>query len=349
MPLRTTTIGAYPKPDYVPVIDWFAADAMTTSLPTARYQTALEAMGEAAEEVFTRAAAEVIGDQVACGIDIPTDGEVRRENYIHYHCRHLDGFDFDKLTPKSLRQGAYTVELPGIVGPVRAREPFLPHDWSKAQAATDKPVKVTLHGPMTVADTSVNLFYDDDRRLGRDLAAALNAEVRALADAGCRYIQIDEPLFARYPAKALAFGIEDLDRCWHGVPGDVTKIAHMCCGYPNKLDDTDYPKADPGAYFELAAALDRSAVDAVSIEDAHRHNDLSLLDLFARKTVILGLVTIASSRLESEEEIRERLLAALRHLPPERLIAAPDCGLGYFTREMAMQKMTLLSRAAKSV
>jgi hypothetical protein len=211
MPLRTTTIGAYPKPDYVPVIDWFAADAMTTSLPTARYQTALEAMGEAAEEVFTRAAAEVIGDQVACGIDIPTDGEVRRENYIHYHCRHLDGFDFDKLTPKSLRQGAYTVELPGIVGPVRAREPFLPHDWSKAQAATDKPVKVTLPG-MTVADTSVDLFYDDDRRLGRDLAAALNAEVRALADAGCRYIQIDEPLFARYPAKALAFGIEDLDR-----------------------------------------------------------------------------------------------------------------------------------------
>jgi 5-methyltetrahydropteroyltriglutamate--homocysteine methyltransferase len=191
MPLRTTTIGAYPKPDYVPVIDWFAADAMTTSLPTAGYQTALEAMGEAAEEVFTRAAAEVIGDQVACGIDIPTDGEVRRENYIHYHCRHLDGFDFDKLTPKSLRQGAYTVELPGIVGPVRAREPFLPHDWSKAQAATDKPVKVTLPGPMTVADTSVDLFYDDDRRLGRDLAAALNAEVRALADAGCRYIQID--------------------------------------------------------------------------------------------------------------------------------------------------------------
>lgn len=349
MPLRTTTIGAYPKPDYVPVVDWFAQDAMTTSLPTESYQSALANMGEAAEEIFTRAAAEVIADQVSCGIDIPTDGEVRRENYIHYHCRHLDGFDFDKLTPKSLRQGAYTVDLPGIVGPIKARAPFLPHDWKAAQSTTDHPVKVTLPGPMTIADTSVDLFYDDERKLGRDLATAVNTEVRALAEAGCRYIQIDEPLFARYPDKALAFGIEDLDRCWEGLPAEVTKYVHMCCGYPNKLDDTDYPKADPQAYFDLAEALNRSSVDAISIEDAHRHNDLSLLDLFTRKIVILGVVTIASSRLESEEKVRERLTAALEHLPPEQLIAAPDCGLGYFTREMAKEKMTVLSRAAKSV
>ncbi len=221
------------------------------------------------------------------------------------------------------------MELPGIVGPIKARAPFLPHDWKAAQSTTDHPVKVTLPGPMTIADTSVDLFYDDDRRLGRDLAVAINAEVRALAEAGCRHIQIDEPLFARYPEKALGYGIEDLEACWEGLPNEVTKVVHMCCGYPNKLDDTDYPKADPEAYFELAEALNRSSVDAVSIEDAHRHNDLALLDLFTRKTVILGVVAIASSRLESEEEIRQRLSAALGHLPPERLIAAPDCGLGY--------------------
>jgi 5-methyltetrahydropteroyltriglutamate--homocysteine methyltransferase len=349
MPLLTTTIGAYPKPSYVPVIDWFADDLMTTRIPTESYDRTLESLGDEAESLFARAAKEVIADQVACGIDIPTDGEVRRENYIHYHCRHLTGFDFEMLVPKSLRQGAYTVELPSIVGKIEAREPFLPRDWRAAQQSTDRPVKVTLPGPMTIADTTVDLYYDDELALGRDLAAALNKEILALAEAGCRHIQIDEPLFARYPEKALAFGIDQIERCWHGVPDSVTRTAHMCCGYPNKLDDEDYPKADPGAYLTIAEGIDRSSVQAVSLEDAHRHNDLKLLEIFEHTTVILGLVTIASSHMESVEEIRVRVLRALEHIPAERLMAAPDCGLGYFTREQAMAKLNALCAAAKSV
>ncbi len=349
MPLTTTTIGSYPKPAFLPVADWFQHPGEKGDVATNSYEDRLRAMGDEAEAVFARAAKEVIEDQVSAGIDIPTDGEVRRENYIHYHCRHLEGFDFDKLTPKSLRQGAYTVKLPSITGPVRAGAPFLPHDWKVAQSFTDRTVKPTVPGPMTIADTSVDLYYDDEVKLNRDLASALNAEVLALVDAGCRHIQIDEPVFARKAAQALDYGFEDLERCWHGVPPGVTKVVHMCCGYPNAMDDEDYPKANRQAYFDLAGAIDASCIDAISLEDAHRHNDLALLERFEKTTVIFGAIAIAKSRLETVEEVRDRLKAALQKLPAERLMAAPDCGLGYFTREQAIAKMKVLSEAAKSI
>ena len=169
------------------------------------------------------------------------------------------------------------------------------------------------------------------------------------AEAGCKHIQIDEPLFARKPKEALDYGLDNIERCWHGVPDGVTKVMHMCCGYPNHLDQEDYVKADPQAYFDLARAVDETVVDAASIEDAHRHNNLELLDLFSRTTVIFGVIAIARSRVETLEEVRERLRAALQHLPPERLLAAPDCGLGHLGRDLAMQKLKVLSAAAKSL
>lgn len=350
MPLLTTTIGAYPKPDYVPIPDWFRVEAgPDTASPTDGYLDALERMGDEAEALFARGAKEVIEDQVAAGIDIPTDGEVRRENYIHYHCRHLEGIDFETLTARELRGGAYKAELPTVVGPVKARDHFLAHDWRVAQACTDRPVKVTMPGPMTIIDTTANRHYDDERSLGADLAAALNAEVLSLAAAGCSVIQIDEPVFARKPDIALDHGVENLERCFHGLPDGVTRVMHMCCGYPNRLDHEDYPKADPKAYFQLAEAVDRSCVDAVSLEDAHRHNDLSLLELFPNTQVIFGAVAIAKSRVEPVDEIRARLQTALEHIDAERLIAAPDCGLGFLGREQAMEKLKNLCAAAKTL
>lgn len=349
MPLLTTTIGAYPKPAGVRIPDWFDPGAMDSSVATRGYIQAVAALGAEAEKVIAEGVRQVIADQVACGIDIPTDGEVKRENYVHYHCRHLDGFDFDNLTHRVLRGGAYAADLPTVRGPVQVRAPFLPDDWRLAQSFTERPVKITLPGPMTIADTTADAFYNDPEALGRDLATALNAEVLALAAAGCKHIQIDEPLFARKPKEALAYGIAHIERCWQGVPDTVVKTLHMCCGYPNRLDDEHYAKADPSAYFALAEAVNASVVDAVSLEDAHRHNDLSLLDRFSDTTVILGVIAIARSRIETVEEVRERLEAALKHLPPERLIAAPDCGLGHLGRDLAMKKLKVLSQAAKSV
>jgi 5-methyltetrahydropteroyltriglutamate--homocysteine methyltransferase len=348
MSLLTTTIGSYPKPDYVSLPDWFKAGDYRPEL-SKMYEEHLRRHGDELEAQFVRATHEVVLDQVRAGVDIPTDGEVRREHYIFYHLRHLEGVEFSRPTRKRMRAGTWEGEVPTIVGPIRPREHFLPHDWRTAQSVTDHPVKITIPGPLTITDSVADAYYGDEQRLGAALADAINWEIRALADAGCTWIQVDEPVFAREPQKALAFGIENLERCFHGVPDPVMRVVHMCCGYPDRVDNEDYPKADPEAYFMLADAMDASSVHAVSIEDAHRHNDLTLLERFSRTTVILGVVAIARSRVEPVEEIAARLREALEHIEAGRLMAAPDCGLGMLDRATAIAKMTNMVAAARSV
>lgn len=349
MPLKTTCIGAYPKPDYVPITDWFQVGHDAEDYNDRVLRVWEQNQTPEVQSLLDRATAEVVADQIACGIDVPTDGEVRRENYVHYQCRHFDGFDFEGLTKRVLRNGAYVSELPTIRGPVKARgESVLVRDWQVAEAAAGRPIKMTLPGPMTISDTTADAYYDDHERQAEDLAAALNQEVLALAEAGCRNIQIDEPIFARKPDQALAYGVRTLARCFEGVPSDVTRVVHMCCGYPNHLDDTDYPKADPQSYVQIAQAVD-GVVDQISIEDAHRHNPDRLFPLFKESTLIVGFVRVASSQLETVDEIRSRMEQVLELLPPERVMAAPDCGLGFLGRDLAMAKLINLTEAARSV
>ncbi len=348
MPLLTTTIGAFPKPAYVPVPDWFRQGGAGFETPTAAYQRYLRNQPGDIEEILDRGTREVVAAQVAVGIDIPTDGEVRRENYIHYHCRHMAGIDFSRLTRRVSRQGAWVADLPTVVAPIRSRGHFLPRDFRVAQAVTDRPVKITVPGPMTVADSIADAYYGDDRRLGAALAEALNREIRALAEAGCRWIRVDEPLFARRPDEALDYGFENLERCFHGLPKGVMRAAHMCCGYPDRLDQQDFQKADRDAYFRLADAIEDSSIQAISLEDAHRPNDLLLLERFRETTVMLGVIAIASSRLETVAEIRRRLREALAHIDGRRLMAAPDCGLGFLDRDLALAKLANMVAAARS-
>jgi 5-methyltetrahydropteroyltriglutamate--homocysteine methyltransferase len=344
--MLTTTIGAYPKPDYVPVRNWFQADEGTDMAePTAGYAEVVARYGPRLQEILDRATVEVVKEQDGIGIDIPTDGEVRRENFVHYHCRHLRGIDFAALSEKEVR--GHPRLLPTITGPLEAGQPFLVRDWEVAQGATRKPVKMTVPGPLTLADNLADAFYGDDARArGAALADALNVEIRRLAEAGCPVVQIDEPVFARQVDHALAFGLEHLERAFHSVPRSTRRVVHVCCGYPARLDEEDYPKAANEAYLELAEGLDEIAIDAVSIEDAHRHNDLAVFERFARTTLILGVIAIASSGLEEVEEVRERLSRAREHIDPHRLIAAPDCGLGLLGRDLARRKLEVLVEAA---
>lgn len=350
MPLLTTTIGAYPKPDYVPISNW--SDLVEEGQPLRlieAYDQAMTEAGEAAEALFLRGTKQAIDDQLEAGIEILTDGEIRREDYIYYHCRHLGGMDFTSTSFKTTRDGAFTNITPTITGPICAGETFLPSEWRIAQGFADRPVKATLPGPLTITDSTSDRHYSNDAKLGADLAAALNVEVRALAEAGCRNIQIDEPIFARRPEHALAFGFENLERCFHGVPREVTRTVHACCGYPDRLDNPHYPKAPQDSYLRLADAFEASTIDALSIEDAHRHNDLTLLERFKTTTVILGVVTVSQSRIETIDEVKARLKQALDHINASRLIAAPDCGLAMLGREQAMLKLKNLVVAAKSV
>ncbi|MGI9384917.1 MAG: hypothetical protein ACR2PO_17325 [Methyloligellaceae bacterium] len=352
MALLTTTLGAYPKPDYLEVPDWWT-DSRRGKYYTfdyvSEYEGAIQALGEEAETVFGRATKSVIEDQLDAGIDILTDGEVRRENYIHYHCRRLNGIDFAHRTEIEFRPG-YFGKVPTIVGSIAPRENFLADDWKAAQAFTDRPVKMTMPGPVTIGNACHDEHYGDDRkRRGAEIADALNHEIKHLAAAGCRYIQIDEPGFARSPEDALAFGFENLDRCWHGVPDSVVRTVHMCCGYPDKLDNPDYPKADNDIYERLADLVESSLIQHYSLEDAHRHIDLKLLERFKTTTVILGCFDISISRIETVDEIEARLRAALEHIDKERLIAAPDCGLGLLGRDLAVAKLRNLCAAASRI
>lgn len=359
MPLKTTTIGAYPKPDCTPVGDWFlahkseedrkASAGLLSNWNPGEYEAALQDAGDRTESLFLDATKQIIEDQVNAGVDVPTDGEVRRENYIFYQCRRLHGISFEQTTHKSVRQGAFEADLPTIIGPITFKHPRLDEDWKAAQQFTNNPVKITLPGPLTVADSVANDYYDDPKIMGQHLGDALNGEVRALADAGCKYIQVDEPVFARKPKEALDYGFENLERTFHGIPGDVKRVVHMCCGYPNALDSEGYLKADAQSYFDIADAIDQSTIDEVSLEDAHRHNDLSLLERFKKTSIILGVIAIAKSRIETMDEVRDRLKTALDHIDAERLIAGPDCGLGFLPRELAIAKLKILSDAAKSI
>jgi len=347
--MLTTVIGAYPKPNYLKITDWFNVKGGTdTENPTKYYFKEVKQMGEKREELFLQAATEVIKDQIECGIDIVTDGEVRRENYIHYHCRHIAGVDFETLTEKVARTGNYKCWLPTITAKVEAQDSFLVHDWKVSQKLSSKPVKITIPGPMTIADTIANTYYKSDDKMGFDLAEVINVEIKRLQKAGCKYIQVDEPLFARKPQQAIDFGIDNLAKCFEGLENtEIEKITHICCGYPDKLDVINYPKAPLDSYKKIAKALDASLIDSVSIEDAHRYNDLELLRNFTKTKVIFGLIKIASSQIETKEEIENRVLDALNYIDKTQLIAAPDCGLGHLPRQLAIEKLKIMVDVAK--
>lgn len=355
--LPTTTIGSLPKPKYVPIRDWFESES-TMSFQKTVHDPALflpERKSEV-EALVTRGIKEVVRFQDKLGLDILTDGEIGRENYMALQCRHLDGIDFNEpLTKKMIRGGALEALVPTIRGRIRPREHFLAKDWRIARSVTRKPVKMTVPGPLSLGDWLVDSYYHDERLLYEDLASALNWEILDLAKSGCRVIQLDEPFFARDPQKALRFGIDMLERCFHGLPPEVERVVHICCGYPNKVDDKNFKKADPSAYWDLAEALERSHIHTLSIETAHRAIDLRLLEQFKQTKIILGVVTVAKSEVESVELIRKRLRAALNHIEPERLIAAPDCGLGMLGmlgergRRIAEKKLRNLVAAAHAL
>ena len=349
MGITTTCIGAYPKPDYIKIGNFAETDQQDDSVTRAFTYTQDNAAG-VPEDLLIRATQAVIRDQIDCGIDIPTNGEQRRENYIHYHCCHLDGIDFNTLTNKVHRNGAAVADLPTINARVVPRgNHFLDRDFRIAQDCSDRPIKITVPGPLSIIDTTANVYYRTERELAFDLAVALNFEIRALADVGCKYVQINEPLFVRKVDDALAFGVECLDRCFDGVPEDVTQVMHMCCGYPGHIGDEDYLKADPDCYFQLAQAIDKTHVHQVSIEDAHCLNDLQLLENFSGTAVILGVVTIANSKIESSENIQQRLELALQHIDADRLLAAPDCGLMMLGRELSLAKLKNMCVAAGAI
>lgn len=277
MPLKTTVIGAWPKPSYLPLPDWFMdtedKDGKLSSMaggyhPTTRDKVLTETGQDKMEELVGQAITEVIEEQVKLGIDVVTDGEMARDCYYMHILRHMNGIDMENLAEKKMRNGAYMTMAPAVRGKVKLRgSPQCWREWKRASDAAGgkAEVKFTLPGPMTMVDGMVNEFYDNVEDLHNALVVVIQKEVLALAEHGCRHIQIDEPVMMRYPENAMDYGIDNVSRCFSGLPDSVTRIVHFCCGYPDKLDSQDYLKAPCTNYQLLATKLDNAGFHEVSI------------------------------------------------------------------------------------
>lgn len=192
MPLPTTVIGCFPKPSYLNIPDWFQP-AHSSTFAEGYNRFLQNSTASEREALFKRAIEEIIELCTEVGLDVITDGEVRRENYIHYFCRRLKGFDFHNLCPKTIREvETGTFFVPRIVGELSPleTEPWVWKEWKISQDLSEKPMKITLPGPMTIADTVADQYYNDDKALGCVLTEIINKEIKALVSAGCKYIQV---------------------------------------------------------------------------------------------------------------------------------------------------------------
>jgi len=336
-PFLTTVIGSMPKPAWLQAKTALDAPGADHHGSGAAWAFEEEVLREAQDDA-TRVA---LRDQERAGVDIISDGEQRRKSYLTYVTSRLEGFDYQTLAEKWIRNGRRLARVGRCVGPIRRRAPVLEEDLRFLLRETRSPVKVTLPGPLTVADSTFDAHYGDERALALDLAAALNEEARALDRLGPAVIQFDEPAFSRYPEKVAEWGIEALDRCVEGLRAKTA--VHICYSYPMP----GVPRPIMDSYPTLLKELERSKVEQLALEFEASGLDPALLRLCPSKTVIFGCIDNGKEETETPEHIASKLLAAARHHSPEKLQAAPDCGLVPLSRAAARSKLAAMVEGAR--
>ena len=335
--LPTTVVGSYPQPDWLVDRDVLTRGTVPRVLQQGFWRVPSKSLPEALDDASTVA----IRDMERAGIDVITDGEVRRQSYSSAFATALSGVDPERPGIVPGRRAGTTVEVPRVVGPIARDRPVLLEDARFLRAATDRAVKVTVPGPFTLSQQCVDEHYGDPRALALAFAEAVNAEVRDLFAAGVDVVQLDEPWLQARADAAREFGVEAIDRALDGAAG-VTAL-HLCFGYAAKV-----PGAKPNAY-DFLGELDGCGVQQVSVEAAQPNLDLHSLQLLPSKIVVLGVLDLGSPEVETPETVAARIRAALRHLPPKRLVLAPDCGMKYLPRPMAFGKLQALAKGAAIV
>jgi 5-methyltetrahydropteroyltriglutamate--homocysteine methyltransferase len=322
--LPTTVIGSLPKPAWL-------TDAWYTVAE--RWHLEGAALTDAQDDA-TRLA---LLDQLHAGVDIVCDGEQRRSTHYTYFLRGLDGVDAARLASKSMRAGKFTQDVPRVVGPLRLRPHLAVDDHGFLRRLTTRPIKMTLPGPSTLVDGTVDEHYGDERGLAFAYADVLNAEIRALGDVGCAMVQLDEPVFTRIPWKLADWGVEAMDRAFAGTT--VTSVVHVCYGYGARLGTKEWKHG----YDEILPHLARARnVQQYSLEFAEPGLSPALLAALGDKTVQLGVIDCGRDEVESTDTVAARLRAALDVVPARRLVAAPDCGLVARGRASARAKLAAL-------
>jgi 5-methyltetrahydropteroyltriglutamate--homocysteine methyltransferase len=333
-PLPTSLVGSYPQPTWL--ID---REALRTRLPPrVRARDLWRVDGRWLDEALDDAVRLAIEDQERAGLDIVTDGEIRRESYSNRFANALEGLDLDHPGTALSRTGAEPIPVPRVVGAVRRTEPVGVDDLRFLKAHTDRAVKVTLPGPFTMSQQAQDDFYGHEEELAFAYADAVREEVADLFAAGADIVQLDEPWMQARAESARRFGVATLQRALDGIEGTVA--VHVCFGYPAFVGDR------PPGYAFLGELAD-APVDQVSIEAAQPDLDLAILEALAPKTIILGVLALDDERSETPDEVAARLRAALTHRDASELVAAPDCGMKYLSRAAAFAKLQALVAGAR--
>jgi 5-methyltetrahydropteroyltriglutamate--homocysteine methyltransferase len=333
--LPTTVIGSYPQPDWL--VD---REKLRSSLPARVRARDLWRVEEPyLAEAQDDATALAIADQERAGVDIVTDGEIRRESYSNRFATALEGLDIDNPAMVSGRAGG-TNAVPRVVGRVARTRPVEVDDLRFLRARTDRTIKITLPGPFTMSQQAHNEAYADEAELAMDLAAAVNEEVRDLFAVGADVVQIDEPWLQARADKARDFALPAIDRALEGISG--TTALHTCFGYAHVVHEKP-----PG--YPFLEELSRCAADVLAIEAAQPRLDPAVLAPIADKTVIVGVLDLSAPAAETPEQVAERIEAALQVIPAERLQVGPDCGMKYLPRDVAFAKLQALVAGAQLV
>src|SRR5205085_4067764 len=331
----TTLVGSYPQPDWL--IDRASLSHQTPPRVRAKELWRVDPQWlEQAQDDATRIA---IRDQERAGLDIITDGEMRRESYSNRFATALEGVDLDNYGTALDRSG-HPNPVPRVVGKIRRKHPVQQRDVRFLRANTDRPIKITVPGPFTMAQQAQNDFYRDEEEMIADYAAAVNEEIRDLFRAGANIVQLDEPYLQARAEKARRYGVAALKRALKGVQG--TTAVHLCFGYAAIIHER------PSGYSFLSELAD-TPVDQVSIETAQSSLDCSILRTLSGKTIILGVLDLSDPNIEATEMVAARIRRALPYVSPEQIVVAPDCGLKYLSREVAFGKLCAMVEGAKIV
>jgi 5-methyltetrahydropteroyltriglutamate--homocysteine methyltransferase len=332
--IETTVVGSYPQPDWL--ID---RAKLGSKVPRVRAPEIWRIDERFLEEAQDDATLLAIRDMERAGIDIITDGEMRRESYSNRFATALEGVDIVNPGSTINRTGTRSV-VPRIAGPIRRRQPVEVRDVQFLRRHTTKKIKITLPGPFTMAQQAQDDYYKDEEALAMAFAAAVNEELRELKAAGADVLQLDEPWLQARAERAARYGVKAINRALQGIAG--TTVVHLCFGYAAAVKDK------PSGYSFLPQLADSTA-SQVSIEAAQPRIDLGVLQDLGAKSVMLGVIDLSTDTVETPEEVAGRIRAGLKYVPAERLVAAPDCGMKYLRRDIAFAKLKSLAEGAAQV
>ncbi|SJZ45241.1 5-methyltetrahydropteroyltriglutamate--homocysteine methyltransferase [Enhydrobacter aerosaccus] len=334
--VQTTVVGSYPQPDWL-----VNRNMLSKVVPRTRMKELWRIPEPFLQQAQDDATLLAIRDMERAGLDIITDGEMRRESYSNHFATALEGIDNDHPAEIVNRTGSRT-PVPRVVGKIRRTRPVEIRDMQFLRANTEKMAKITLPGPFTMGQQVKDEFYGDAEAMCMDYAQAVNEEAHDLVKAGADVIQLDEPWLRNNPEEANRYAVKVINRALQGIP--VPTVLHLCFGYAAVVPGS----SKPSGYSFLPQLADTIA-QQISIEAAQPKLDLGILKELAPKKVMLGVIDLNDAEIETPVRVAERIRAGLKHIGPDKLLAAPDCGMKYLPRATAFGKLKALAEGAAMV